>query len=72
MMLFPAILVGGHLMIEVVDKVTDVKFEQLCKEAASGNLGIDDNFDLCVRDQSAAHDQLAEKWTEFDSADRTM
>jgi len=70
MMLFPAIMVGGHLMIAVMNKVPDVKFEQLCKEAASGNLG--DSFDTCARDERAAHDQLAEKWTEFDAADRTM
>jgi hypothetical protein len=72
MMPFPMIIVGGHLMIAAADKVPDLKFEQLCKEAASGSLEIVDNFDICLRDQRAAHDQLAQKWIEFDPADRMI
>jgi hypothetical protein len=71
MILFSAIIVGGHLTVAVMDKIPDVTFEQLCKDAASGNIGINDSFDVCVKDEIAARDELARKWSEFEVADRT-
>jgi hypothetical protein len=63
-------LVSGHLMVAVVDKVPDLNFEPICREAAGESLGIEDKFDFCIRDESRARDELAKQWSEFESADR--
>jgi hypothetical protein len=70
MILFPAMLVGGHLMIAVVDKVPDLNFEPICRDAAGEQLGIKDNFATCIQGEKTARNQLAAHWGEFDSADR--
>ena len=70
MILFPAMMVGGHLLIAVVDKVPDLKFEPLCREGAAEIRGAKDDSQVCMDDERAARDELAKKWSEFESADR--
>jgi hypothetical protein len=70
MILFPAMMVGGHLMIEVVDKVPDLNFEPICRDAAGEQLGIKDNFAICIQGEKTARNQLAAHWGEFEPADR--
>jgi hypothetical protein len=70
MILFPAMMVGGHLMIAVVDKVPDLNFEPICREGLGETLGGKDEFQICIKDESAARDALAKQWSEFQSADR--
>ena len=70
MILFPAMVVGGHLMIAVADRVPDLNFEPICRDAASGQLGIKDNFAICMQDEKTARNQLAAHWGEFEPADR--
>jgi hypothetical protein len=70
MILFPAMMVGGQLVIAVVDKVPVLNFEPLCREAATENLGIKSDFATCKQDEIDARDQLAKQWSAFDSADR--
>jgi hypothetical protein len=70
MILFPAMMVGGHLLIAVVDKVPELNFEPICREAAGGNLGLKDDTAICIGDERAARDALAKRWSEFESADR--
>jgi hypothetical protein len=70
MILFPALMVGGHLMIQVVDNVPVLNFEPLCREAATGNLGIKEEFETCAKQEGAARDALAKQWSEFNAADR--
>jgi hypothetical protein len=71
MILFPAMLVGGHLLVAVVDRVPDLNFEPICRDRAAENLGVKDDSAVCIQDEKAARDQLAKKWDEFASADRT-
>ena len=70
MMLFPAFMVGGHLLIAVVDKVPDLNFEPICREAAAEFRGPKDNAQICMDDESTARDDLAKKWSQFASEDR--
>lgn len=70
MILFPAMMVGGHLLIAVVDKVPDLNFEPICREGAAEVRGPKDDAQVCMTDERAARDELAKKWSEFESADR--
>jgi hypothetical protein len=71
MILFPAMLVGGHLLVAVADRVPELNFEPICRDGEAQKLGVKDDSATCVRDEKAARDQLAQKWDQFDSADRT-
>jgi hypothetical protein len=64
-------MLGGHLVIAVVDKVPDLNFEPICRDAANPGLGIKDNLEVCMEDERDARDQLAQQWSQFDFADRT-
>jgi hypothetical protein len=70
MVLFPALVVGGHLLIAVVDQVPDLNFEATCREGAGQNLGVKYDSGICMRDETAARDQLAKTWSTFAPADR--
>ena len=71
MILFPAMMVGGHLLIAVVDKVPDLNFEPICREGAAEIKGAKDDSAVCMTDEKAARDELAKKWSGFDAADRS-
>jgi hypothetical protein len=71
MILFPAMMVGGHLLIAVVDKVPDLNFEPICREGAAEIKGVKDDSAVCMTDEKAARDELAKKWSEFAAADRS-
>jgi hypothetical protein len=71
MIMFPAMLVGGHLLVAVVDRVPNLNFEPICRDGAAQSLGVKDDSAVCMNDEKAARDQLAQKWDEFASADRT-
>ena len=71
MILFPALLVGGHLLVAVADRVPDLNFEPICRDGEAQKLGVKDDSAICIKDEKAARDQLAQKWDQFDSADRT-
>jgi hypothetical protein len=70
MMLIPAMMVGSQLLIVVVDKVPALNFEPICREAAGDNRVGTDDVETCRKGESAARDQLAKQWSEFDAADR--
>jgi hypothetical protein len=70
MILFPAMMVSGHLLIAVVDKVPDLNFEPICREGAAEIKGAKDDSAVCMTDEKAARDELAKKWSEFAAADR--
>jgi hypothetical protein len=70
MVLFPAMMVGGSLLVAVVDRVPDLNFEPICRESAGPSLNGKDNVGNCRGDEGAARDALAKQWSEFDSADR--
>ena len=70
MMLFPALLAGGHLLIAVADKVPQLNYEPICRELESGRVGIKDSFDVCVQDEAVAREKLAREWDGFSAADR--
>jgi hypothetical protein len=71
MIVFPAMLVGGHLLVAVVDRVPDLNFEPICRDQAAESQGVKNESVICIQDEKAARDQLAKKWDEFASADRT-
>jgi hypothetical protein len=71
MILFPAMMVGGHLLIAVVDKVPDLNFQPICRQSGPGNLAGKDDIRTCLEDEGAARDALAKQWSQFESADRT-
>src|ERR1700730_8375046 len=70
MIVFPAMMVGGHLLIAVVDKVPDLNFEPICRESGAANLAGKDDMRDCLRAEGAARDALAKQWSQFASADR--
>jgi hypothetical protein len=70
MVLFPAVLVGSHLLIAVVDQVPDLNFEPICRNGAGQSLGGRDDSGVCRQDEIAARDQLAKAWSGFAPADR--
>jgi hypothetical protein len=70
MILFPAMMIGGHLLIAVVDKVPDLNFEPICREGAADLRSARDDSQVCMTDEKAARDELAKKWSEFAAADR--
>jgi hypothetical protein len=71
MILFPAMMVGGQLLIAVVDQVPDLNFQPICRDAAaSAALGLKDDSAVCINDEKAARDALAKRWSEFASVDR--
>jgi hypothetical protein len=71
MILFPAIMVGGHLLIAVVDQVPVLNFEPICREGAAEIKGAKDDSAICMTDEKAARDELARKWSGFDTTDRS-
>ena len=48
MILFPAMLVGGHLLVAVVDRVPDLNFEPICREGAAEFKGAKDDSAVCM------------------------
>jgi hypothetical protein len=70
MILFPAMLVGGHLLITHVDQVPALNFEPICRDPAAANLGVKDDTAVCIADEKEARDTLTKRWNEFDSTDR--
>jgi hypothetical protein len=70
MVLFPALLVGGHLLMTVAEPVPDLNFEPLCHSGASKGLGGKDDREVCIQDEKAARGQLAKTWSGFAPADR--
>src|ERR1700738_4784094 len=70
MILFPAMMVGGHLLIAVVDKVPDLNFQPICRESGPANLAGKDNMQTCLEAEGVARDALAKQWSKFQPADR--
>jgi hypothetical protein len=67
----PALIVGGHLTVAVVDRPPVVNFEQTCREETTGEMRTNDKFEVCIADEKRARDQLAAQWSSFDPAART-
>jgi hypothetical protein len=71
MILFPAMMVGGHLLIAVVDQVPVLNFEPICREGAAEIKGAKDDSAVCMTDEKAARDELVKKWSGFEASDRS-
>jgi hypothetical protein len=70
MILMPAVIVGGHLVVAVADRPPVVNFERTCRAATTGDLGMNDRFETCVADEKGARDQLVQQWASFDPGAR--
>jgi hypothetical protein len=70
MVLFPAMLMSGHLLIAVVDQVPVLNFEPLCRGGASQGLAGKNDRDVCMQDETDARGQLAKGWNGFAPEDR--
>jgi hypothetical protein len=71
MILIPAIIVGGHLVVAVADRPPVVNFEQTCREETTGEMRTSDKFEVCIADEKRARDQLTAEWNSFAPAART-
>jgi hypothetical protein len=71
MIMIPAIILGGHLAVAVADRPPVVNFEQICREETTGQMGLNDKFEVCIADEKRARDQLTAQWSSFDPAART-
>jgi hypothetical protein len=67
MMLFPALMISGHLVTAVADRPPKLDFEPICRESASDSQKVS----ICIDDERAARDQLTAQWSEFNATDRT-
>jgi hypothetical protein len=72
MILIPAIIVGGHLVVAVADRPPVVNFEQTCREATTGDRRLNDKLENCLADEKRARDQLARQWSSFNPGARTQ
>ncbi len=68
---FSAMMVGGHLLMAVADKVPDLNFEPICRESGALDLAGKDDMRDCLKAEGAARDSLAKQWSQFGPADRT-
>jgi len=71
MILFPVVLIGGHLLGQAMAQVPELNFAPICREAAGEELGLKEDANTCMQDEAKARAELAKKWREFDAADRT-
>jgi hypothetical protein len=70
MILFPALMVGGHMWIAVADRVPDLNFLPVCRASGPANLAGKDDMQACLEAEGAARDALAKQWSKFKPADR--
>ena len=68
---FSAMMVGGHLLIAVADRVPDLNFEPICRDSGALDLAGKDDMQDCLKAEGAARDALGKQWGQFASADRT-
>jgi hypothetical protein len=66
----PSKLDGAHETVALAAGVPTLNFEESC-HLAPDNLAVDQNTDRCLAAESSARDQLAHRWTEFPSGDRS-
>jgi hypothetical protein len=71
MILFSAMMVGGHLLMAVADKVPDLNFEPICRDSGALDLAGKDDMQDCLKAEGTARDALAKQWSQFGPADRT-
>ena len=65
----PVFLAGAHLVIAAAD-VPTLNIAPGCRAAASGSLGLTQDFESCMRSENGARDELAKQWDAFPPADR--
>jgi hypothetical protein len=70
MILFPALMVGGHMWIAVADRVPDLNFLPTCRASGPANLAGKDDMQACLEAEGAAREALAKQWSKFKPADR--
>jgi hypothetical protein len=70
--MIPVLLIGAHLTIAVADPVPSFNVEPSCRQAASGDIGIKQDFTACLDDEKGAREQLVKEWSEFTPADRSL
>jgi hypothetical protein len=70
MMFMSGMMLGSHLLMAVADRVPQVNFERTCREATTGELGLNDKLNVCIDDERAARDQLVRDWNGYDAEDR--
>jgi hypothetical protein len=70
-MIIVRVLVGAQLAMTVADPVPNLNVEPSCRAAASGSIGIQQNFGVCLEDEKDARNALVKEWDSFAPADRT-
>ena len=71
MIVFPALMVGAHLIITVADPIPNLDVRPSCRAAASGFVGIKQDMSVCLDDEKGAREQLVKEWPQFGPEDNT-
>jgi sRNA-binding protein len=59
------------LAASVADTITNLNVQPACRNAATGDIGIKQDLQVCLDDERASRDQLAKEWSQFSSEDRS-
>jgi hypothetical protein len=72
MMLFGALLLSSHLLVQVADPVPDVNVETTCRDSASvtGDVSSQSDMNSCVADEQDAHNLLQKQWAQYAQSDK--
>jgi hypothetical protein len=76
MILPPALILGAHLLIPVVDSVPVLNVDQVCTGIAQQggvtfhDSAVADEKKNCLDSEQAIRDELAKQWTNFEVADK--
>ena len=65
MIIVPVLMLGAHLTIAVADPVPTFNVEPSCRQAASGDIGIKQDLQVCLEDEKGAREQLVKEWGGF-------
>jgi hypothetical protein len=67
----PVYLASAHLLIAAASNgVPTLNVRPSCQQAASGSLGLTQEFDACLKSENTAREELGKEWNTFTSADR--
>ncbi len=72
MIMVPVLMLGAHLTIAVADPVPTFNVEPSCRQAATGDIGIKQDLQVCLEDEKGAREQLVKEWGEFAIPDRSL
>jgi hypothetical protein len=67
---FAILSLSGQLVLTVADEVPRFDVRPSCRAGANSAISLAKDADTCVKNETAARDQLAKVWANFAPADR--